>query len=253
MSVFANLSVSATIIFIIILFTILPFKLMTSIFNIIILFYIIPYRDQLSLCFKDNEKCFKYDGLCILDMFNKKLEFLDSKDKYFYNKKYTSVLLFYLSIIFTYLIKSFYDKLNKKLAIILITFYFLFIVITLITMYYAPLIPYYFISLLCSLYCILKPIVLPIFFIFFSALLKYILSLMGIKFDLMNFVIIIIVLIIINNLIFNFDGTGFLSTNANTSIVNTIIDYFTRLFTLGFMNYTKPPIIPQKFTFLSGL
>jgi len=76
---------------------------------------------------------------------------------------------------------------------------------------------------------------------------------MGIKFDLMNFVIIIIVLIIINNLIFNFDGTGFLSTNANTSIVNTIIDYFTRLFTLGFMNYTKPPIIPQKFTFLSGL
>ena len=253
MSLFANLSVSATIIFIIILFTILPLKLMTSIFNIILFFYIIPYRDQLSLCFTDNEKCFKYDGLCMLDMFRKKLDFLQSKDSSFFYKKYTSIALFTLSIIFTYLIKKFYDKLSKKLAIILITFYFLFIVITLITMYYAPLIPYYFTTLLCSLYCILKPIVLPIFFIFFAALLKYILSLMGIKFDLMNVVIIVIVIIIINNLIFNFDGTGFLSTNTNTSIIDTIIDYFTRLFTLGFMNKTKPPIVPQKFTFLSGL
>ena len=212
------------------------------IFIIIVVFYIIPYRDRVALCFTDGEKCFTIDQLCIFQYYMDKIKIMMNANSNYTMYIALNIFLVVSSIIYTVMVYIYYEKLKKNYEILLVTLYVLFIVVTLINMYYVPIIPYFIIILIFTLYCVIKPIIIPVILLFFPKAIGFLLKLFGLHYDIISVFILVFLVLMFNFLIFNFDGTNIIST---TAALNALADYLARLFTLGFVTYTPLKIMKK--------
>ena len=211
---------------------------------IIIIFYVVPYRDRVALCFTDGKKCFTINQLCVLEYFR---DILTKKHNVSLYNRYTylNVLLLFILILYLILLIKYYEKLSKKIQILLICLYVILIGIFIALMVYYPLIPYIIVTVILTLYCILLPIslILLLVILFSSKIFdRSSLVALGINYNIINLIILILLIFIGNLFVFNFDGRNIISL---TDLLNTVIDYGVRLSTLGTMTYPPIKIIPK--------